>query len=184
MKSLSTRKSCLVIAITFGLLMSACKPSAKQQAAPALDALQKIQAALKIKTSYQDYSQLMTDAQFQVDKASSLLPDGELKKELKASLDAYSDAKWAWEISRQAPESDGHEFFILAAELEDLKEASKTLSIDRKNGNKAEELFRKYSLISGTVTTTDLILITTDQFLRAIWREGDKHVERAKSLNS
>ena len=183
MKLRRERKSSVSIAVAFCLLAAACGLSAKQQATnDALDALWKIDAALKVRVVYRDYSQLVTEAQAKVDKASSLLPDGELKKELNAAMDAYKDAKWAWEISNQAPAPafGDRDSFILAAENQDAQ----TLSFDRRNGNRAKELMKKYSVTSGKESDMDLILISTDDLLRAAWRAAHTHVERAKSLNS
>ena len=183
MKLRRERKSSVSIAVAFCLLTAACGLSAKQQAAnDALDTLGKIDAALKVRVVYRDYSQLVTEAQAKVDKASSLLPDGELKKEIDAAMDAYKDAKWAWEISNQAPAPafGDRDSFILAAEYQDIK----SLSFDRGNGTKAKELMKKYSVTSGKESDMDLILISTDDLLRAAWRAAHTHVERAKSLNS
>lgn len=122
----------------------------------------------------------MTEAQFQFDKVSPLLPDGELKKELKESLEDYSNAKWAWEIYEQAPPPSGHDSFFLAATLYDAK----ALASGRPNGNKAKELFNKYSPISETGSGMEMFSITTEDFLQAIWESAAKHVKRAKSLSS
>lgn len=167
----------------FCLLTAACGLSAKEQAAnEALDALGKIDAALKVRVLYPDYSQLVAEAQAKVDKASSLLPDGELKTELNAAMGAHRDAKWAWEISDQAPTPtfSGRDSFILAAEHQDLK----TLSFDRRNGNRAKELMKKYSVTSGKESNMDLIRISTGDLLQAAWRVAHTHVEQARSINS
>jgi hypothetical protein len=183
MKSRRTGKSRVLIAAALCLLTAACGPSAKQQATnDALDALGKIDPALKVRVVYPDYSRLVTEAQAKVDKASSLLPDGELKAELNAAMGAYKDAKWAWEISNQAPAPalGDRDSFILAAEFQDLK----ALSFDRRNRNRAKELMKKYSVTSGKESNRDLILISTDDLLRAVWKAAHMHVERARSLNS
>lgn len=165
------------------LLTAACGLSAKQQAAnDALDALGRIDAALEVRVVYPDYSRLVAEAQAKVDKASTLLPDGEVKTELNAAMQAYKDAKWAWEISNQAPAPafGNRDSFILAAELQDLK----TLSFDNRNGNRAKELMKKYSVTSGKESNRDLIRISTDDLLRAAWKAAHTHIERARSLNS
>lgn len=183
MKLRPAGKSGVLITAALCLLIAACGPSAKQQATnDALDALGKVDAALKVKVVYPDYSRLVTDAQAKVDKASSLLPDGELKKELNAAMGAYKDAKWVWDISRQAPPPafGDRDSFILAAEQQDLQ----TLSFDRRNGNRAKELMKRYSLISGEASGMALITVSTDDLLQAAWKVAHTHVERAKSLNS
>ena len=183
MKSRPAGTSVASIAAALCLLVAACGMSAKQQAAnDAIDALARIDSALKVEVVYPDYSRLVADAQAKVDKASSLLPDGELKVELNATMGAYKDAKWAWEISNKAPALafGDRDSFILAAEHQDLQ----TLSFDRRNGNRAKELMQKYSVTSGKESNMDLIRISTDDLLRAAWKAAHTHIERAKSLNS
>lgn len=125
---------------------------------------------------------MVADAQAKVNKATSLLPDGEIKTELNAAVDAYEDAKWAWEISRQAPAPafGNRDSFVVAAEYQDIK----SLIFDRRNGTKARELLKKYSVTSGNESVTDLILISTNDLLQAAWRAAHSHAERAKTLSS
>lgn len=183
MKLRRAGKSRVLLVAALCLLMAACGLSARRQATgDALDALGKIDAALKVKVIYADYSRLVADAQATVDKASSLLPDGDLKAEMNAAMDAYKDAKWAWEVSNQAPAPafGNRDSFILAAGLQDIK----GLSFDRRSQTKAKELLKKYSVVSGSESDTELTLISTDDVLQAVWKAAGKHVERAKSLSS
>jgi hypothetical protein len=159
------------------ILITAC--SVQNVAANnALQSLKKVQAATEVGINYQQYSQLLVEAQAAVNEANSKLPDGELKKELEGTMDVYRDAKWAWDISRQSRTSNGSDSFILAAGNQDLR----TLSFDGVNQNKAKELLKKYSVISGTESDTDIILISTNDLLQAIWKEAQKHVNRASEL--
>lgn len=62
----------------------------------AVKSLRKIEAATQVSVSYLQYSQLVIDAKAQVNEASSVLPDGELKSEINAAMDAYADAGLPW----------------------------------------------------------------------------------------
>lgn len=87
------------LALAVVSLLSACGGlSSKQKtaASDALKALRKIDAAIQINSTYSQYSQLVLDAKTQVNEASSKLPDGELKKELDAAMQAYVDARDVW----------------------------------------------------------------------------------------
>jgi len=182
MKLRQAGKSRVLLVAALCLLIAACGSAERQATGDALDALGKIDAALKVKVVYADYGRLVADAQAKVDKTSSLLSDGELKAELNAAIDAYKDAKWAWEISNQAPAPafGNRDSFLLAAGLQDIK----ALSFDRKSQTKARELLRKYTIVSGSESDTRLTLISTDDVLQAVWKAAHKHIERAESLSS
>lgn len=62
----------------------------------AIKALRKIEAATQVSVNYLQYSQLVIDAKAQVNEASATLPDGELKNEINASMDAYADVALVW----------------------------------------------------------------------------------------
>jgi hypothetical protein len=165
----------LVTIIAVVLLSTACSRSIANNS---LKALKKIHAATQSGVKYDPYSQLVIEAQAAVNEDSSNLPDGELKKELKDALDAFNDAKWAWEISRQSPASNGRDNFIMAAEYQDLN----SLSLDRKTQTQARALLKKYSITSGDESVGELALISTNDVLQAIWRAAEKHVNRASEL--
>lgn len=164
-----------VIAVAILLPVTACSRQ-NVVANNAVQALKKMQATTETGVNYQQYSQMLTEAQVAVNEANTKLPDGELKKELEKAMDAYKDAKWAWDVSRQAPTSNGASSFIVAAELQDMR------SLSRENQTKARELFARYSLFSGKASNTDMLLISTDVLLDTIWKEAQKHVNRASEL--
>lgn len=170
------RKALLLTGIVLAILLStACSKSASNS----ITALKKVHAATQSGVKYDPYSQLVIEAQAAVNEDSSKLSDGELKTELTNALDAYNDARWVWEISRQAPASNGRDSFIMAAEYQDLN----SVSLDRKNQTKARQLLDKYSITSGNESVRELALISTDDVLQAIWRRAEKHVNRASELN-
>jgi hypothetical protein len=169
------QRAILLMTIAATLLLSAaCSKTGND----ALTALKKVHAATQSGVTYDPYSQLVIEAQAAVNEHSSKLPDGELKSELKSALDAYNDAKWAWEISRQSPASNGRDSFILAAGLQDMND----LSSERKSQTRARDLLKKYSVTSGDESVGELALISTNDVLQAIWRVAEKHVNRASEL--
>lgn len=164
----------LMTIATILLLSAACSKTGNDT----LTALKNVHAATQSGVKYDLYSQLVIEAQAAFNEDSSNFPDGELKKELKGALDAYNDAKWAWEISRQAPASNGRDSFILAAGLQDIND----LSYERKSQTRAQELLKKYSVTSGGESVGELTLISTKDVLQAIWRVAEEHVNRASKL--
>jgi hypothetical protein len=89
----------LIVGLVVVLLTACGGLSSKQQAAvdEALKALKKVDAATSVGVNYQQYGSLVIDAKASVNEASALLPDGELKKELAAAMEAYADAADAWQ---------------------------------------------------------------------------------------
>jgi hypothetical protein len=81
-------------------LMTACGGglSSEQRGAAndALKALRKVEAATQVGVNYQQYGQLAIDAKAAVNQAVAALPDGELKSEIVAAMEAYADAGDAW----------------------------------------------------------------------------------------
>jgi hypothetical protein len=90
------RFASLLIGVAVIQLMTAC--AGKQSARTAIAALKKVQAATETGVNYQQYGQLLIEAKTAVNEASSKLPDGELKTEMEAAMEAYTDAGQAWGI--------------------------------------------------------------------------------------
>jgi hypothetical protein len=72
------------------------QPVTPQAAIDAIDSLRRMESALEIGISYQEYRSRMIDLKGDVDEAIAQLPDGELKKELGLAMEAYGDALTAW----------------------------------------------------------------------------------------
>lgn len=81
-------------------LLTACGGLSNQQrtaASEAITSLRRVEAATQVSTSsYQEYRQFVIEAKARVNQAATTLPDGELKNELNAAMEAYEDAATAW----------------------------------------------------------------------------------------
>src|ERR1700759_4072160 len=112
-----------IISLTIFSFLVACGGlSSKQKtaAANAMKALQKLNAATEIGVNYQNYQPLLIEAKTQVNEAESVLPDGEVKSELNAAMDAYADAGDAWEAFIREGKGDEADSFLLLNETEPL----------------------------------------------------------------
>jgi hypothetical protein len=65
----------------------------------ALKPLWKLDASTQIGVEYPQYVSLLTDTKAQVSEALAMLPESNLKKEINATVDAYIDAKHAWDLA-------------------------------------------------------------------------------------
>jgi hypothetical protein len=144
-------------------LLAACGGlSSKQRtaASDSLKALKKIEAATQVGVNYQQYGQLVIEAKAQVNEALSVLSDGELKKELDATMDAYADAGQAWGVK-----ISGH-------------------GILKQNEEPGKTLISKYSLKAEVPSIAKSLgaIVHSDDALQVIWGEARKHLERASSL--
>ena len=124
----------------------------------ALDALRKIQAATQVGVNYQQYGQLVIDAKAKTNSASRLLPEGSIKKEMEAAIDAYADAGRAWSTKFGSSSRDN-------------------LYTDTEPG---KTLIPKYSL--PTEATTHAYLgsnpIDIDSAIQIIWQKADSHIQK------
>lgn len=148
----------LVTAIIIVQMIAACGGlSGKQKSAAqdAIAALKKIQAATQVGVNYQQYGMLLIEAKDKVNSANTALPDGELKTELNAAMDAYTDASAGWGAHIQ------NGFFRADSEL-------------------GQQLIQKYSV--KTFGDTKRPLIDQTDMLNKIWAAASPHVDRAVSL--
>jgi hypothetical protein len=72
-------------------------PQSAAAANDALKALRKVDSATQVGVSYIQYGSLLIETQAQVNEALRILPDGELKRELRAAMEAYADVRPLWE---------------------------------------------------------------------------------------
>jgi hypothetical protein len=91
----------LAVSLLAGCNQSTGEQQTKKESSPpaaldAIKALWKIESATQVSVNYIQYSQLVIDAKAQVNEASAVLPDGELKTELNAAMDAYADVVLVW----------------------------------------------------------------------------------------
>ena len=75
-------------------LITAC--SKNSEAKEALKALRKIEAATEVGVTYQQYRQLLIEAQAEVNEAKAKLPDGEPKAGLSAVMEMYGAVGDLW----------------------------------------------------------------------------------------
>jgi hypothetical protein len=88
------------LAIAIGYLLISCGGLSTKQKTAASDALKsmnKISAATEVGVNYPQYGQMVIEAKAQVNEAVAVLPDGNLKKELNAAMDAYADSMKIWQ---------------------------------------------------------------------------------------
>lgn len=93
------KEKALIALILSLLIVSGCSHvSAKQKEAitAALDSLGKLKAATQVGVNYQQYGMLLIEAKAKVNTAVEILPDGDLKKNLDDSVQAYVDAHTYW----------------------------------------------------------------------------------------
>ncbi|HEV7889070.1 MAG TPA: hypothetical protein VGP08_00455 [Pyrinomonadaceae bacterium] len=177
-----------ITSLTIFSLLAACGGlSSKQEAAiaNAMKALQKLNAATEIGVNYQSYQPLLIEAKAQVNDAESVLPDGELKSELSAAMDAYADAGDAWGAFIREGKGDEVDSFLLLNKIESFMPVTEGQATARR-------LREKYRL----QTTDDIASILTNRLseeskhnaiirsktLPVIWGVAKEHVDRASKL--
>jgi hypothetical protein len=144
----------IALAITLTQLLNGCGGlKGKQQvaASEAMTALRKIEAAVQVGVSYQQYGVLLIDAKSKVNDANAVLPDGELKSKLNAAMDAYADAGQVWGIKISGPN-------LLP------------------NTEPGASLMRKYNLKTHTISAAALTYIDPDEAMQAAWGAAMGHL--------
>jgi hypothetical protein len=145
-----------MVALTVLSLLSACGGLSEKQkttASDALKALRRMSAATEVGVNYQQYGQLAIEAKSQVNEAAAVLPDGALKTELNAAMDAYADAGQAWSV------------FVRDSYLDNQSEPGKTLA-------------KKYPID----ISTGHPVAQRRPVLSTIWGAAKTHVDRAAKL--
>jgi hypothetical protein len=142
-----------------------CKSLSSEQQrelANAIDALRKIEAATQVGVNYANYGSLLIEAKAKVNKASTVLPDSEVKGELNGAMDAYADAGSAWADKIQF---DG-------AILTDF--------------GSGKTLIQKYGLLGLLVKQcdddADVDRVDADALMQMIWVYAREHLNRASNL--
>ena len=154
---------CFATAFAVGAIIGCGESPAKRQAeaqkeaaTEALRALKKIQAATQVGVTFFEYGPLVIEAKAIVNQASSVLPLGDLRTELELAMDAYADARAAWDETKY---------------LRSYQEPGRTLipkySLKTKNASRP-----RYHIEHEFISTSDAI--------RAIWAAADAHLLRAE----
>jgi hypothetical protein len=179
-------RKAILLAITAIALahLAACGLSGRQRAATknVLTALKKIQAAVEVGVSYQQYSQLVIEAKAAVNEASSQVPDGELKQELLAAMEAYSDASEGWANSETSnmPLLGRKGILRLKEVLTGKELVGQRLREKYKIKTYGEEFYGEND--PNGITGSELDFIMLDDALNAAWKEAQKHLNRASEL--
>lgn len=130
-------------------------PADRAVARDALKALWKVDAAMRVGADYGQYASLTADAAAQVSEAVALLPEGELRGEIRLAMEAYVDGKRAWDM---ALTNEGQ----LPAAHPDV------------------EAWKKKYAHQGEATGA--AQVPRDVVLKAMWIEARSHMERASGL--
>ncbi|PYS93971.1 MAG: hypothetical protein DMF64_03000 [Acidobacteria bacterium] len=163
----------MILALLVLPLLTACSGLSNKQktaASEAVSALKKIQAATQVGVNYQQYGMLVIEAKDKVNTAHAMLPEGQLKTELDAAMDAYTDAAQAWSIK----------FREFSTYLYAGEEPGKTLI--PKYALKTFEHKRSVLNASGNIIRIDDQASLPDAALPLIWAAANMHVDRASSL--
>jgi hypothetical protein len=137
-------------------------PSVEQ----ALRALRKIAGAIEVGVNHLQYSALVIDAKSAVDEALASLPDGELKEELKAAMEAYTDAGTVWNKIVGTDHGPGQ--IVLASRY-----------------GKHEPMWsihEKYS-VPAEPGTTGSTIISADLMQDTIWKAARAHLDKATTVS-
>lgn len=149
------KTSLLIIAL---VLLTGCNSKQKEATAKAVESLKKVQAGTQVGVNYSNYGQLLIDAKAKVNEASTLLPNGKLKDELNATMDAYQDAGQVW--NEKIQQHDLYSGFGIG-----------------------QGLIEKYS-----IPTTDAaykpagLTASSDLAMQVIWMAADTHLKNVDSL--
>ena len=127
-------------------------------------------SATQVGVNYQQYGMLVIEAKDKVNTAHAMLPEGQLKTELDAAMDAYTDAAQAWSIK----------FREFSTYLYAGEEPGKTLI--PKYALKTFEHKRSVLNASGNIIRIDDQASLPDAALPLIWAAANMHVDRASSL--
>jgi hypothetical protein len=117
-KSLKRLFSLIAFAVSSQLLMACGAKQHPPEAYEAQASLRKVQAATQVGVNYQQYGQLLIEAKDKTNAASRVLPDGPLKDEIHATMNAYTDAGQVWGIKiRPDPNPANQGYVVSTGEL-------------------------------------------------------------------
>jgi hypothetical protein len=130
----------------------------------AMKLLRKVDAATEVGVSYAQYGPMLIDAQASVNEASTALPEGEVKNELKLAIEAYKDAYLAWQVTNKKG-------FITVGQSIPPAMAE------------GSHLVKKYSIpLTFPNDPEKISLVSKEDALNTIWKVARTHTEKASSL--
>lgn len=169
------------------ILISACgglTEKQKKSVEDSISALNKLEAATDIGISKSEYSRMLIDAIPVVTKANESLPDGDLKQEIKITMDAYLDAKELWDILK-----DDSSFYVMCSDSPPQKEVSESVKmiIELSCDPKGKILRDKYNLTVRDPKTKEIKAdksgeIFKKEAISIIWETAKKHLDRVSSI--
>ncbi len=144
--------------LAFCLGIVSCSSSNSTAAtSEAIKELRKMSGAVEMGLSLEEYTKRIIDMKAEVEENLSQISDGQLKEEIKASLQAYIDAKTLWNSSVEPKSSDSSSVY--------------------------QAVFKKYDLPG----EYDPDLMKDSKFrslvMSIIWLTAKKHIEKAEELN-
>jgi hypothetical protein len=169
----------VIVALVFLIACGGLSSEQKVAANDAVKALRRTDSASELGQSYREFRSSLIETKAEVDNAVTKLPDGELKDELKTSLNALIDKQKAWEafqaqISMRMvpgyrdpthnPTHDAAFFFLGKSEPVE---------------NALAESLKKYETYEEKSTGYSFKM---KELLSATQKESQLHVERASSL--
>lgn len=136
----------------------------KSTVGDAVKLLRKVDAATEVGVSYAQYGPMLIDAQASVNEASTSLPEGELKNELKLAIEGYKDAYLAWQVTNK------HGFISVGRSVPPgMAEGS--------------HLVKKYSIpLTFPNDPEKISLVSKGDALNTIWKVARTHIDKASSL--
>lgn len=182
------KKSKFYSLIIIVILISACGGlSQKQRTSPeeaikaqkqrtsaeeAIKALKKLDAATDVGINRSEYNKMLIDAQTLVNQASENLPDGDLKQEIKLTMEGYLDANNLWNNTKSTffcenPPKDWLQKAMCNPEVKHLR-------------NKYQ--IPVYSSEGKIQEKPDVGTVRKSEGLSIIWRSAKEHLNRASSL--
>ncbi|SRR5579885_1948835 len=165
-------RSLVLINIAILLVMfSACnKPALNDEqivaCKDALKSLRKVQAATQVGVNTQQYPQLLVDAKANVNAASALLPDGDLRNQLQKTMDAYVDVAGLWRHKIESPS-------YLSDTISASEEPWKTMIMKY-------SLQTEPNLIYGGAGQPPIPGIHIDKCIPVIWARADSYLDESE----
>lgn len=142
-----------IVVLSAIVLLTSCSSATTKAGKDALESLRRVQAAVQVGVSYQRFGEILIDAKARTNAASRVLPDGPVKTELNAVMDAYMDASRVWQLKIDNQWLD-------------------------RNSEPGKTLIPKYDL----PVAADHNGARPDESLPVIWRFADTHIVQAGKL--
>ena len=142
--------------------LSGCGPSEKQRAeerskaaaANALKSLRKIEAATQVGVNRMQYGPLLIEAKATLNEANAFMIDGDIKRDLNAAMEAFTDASGVWQ----------QEYGVIQA-----------------NAEPGLTWQKKYNVPSRESTVLGYPVIDRETTVQLAWKQASQHLDRASA---